>query len=75
VLYGGDPLEPFATEVPPTMGTVVAFRRAKHSRRGPQPFAGARRVVQVVSVTNGGEVARKKKLNNLAQFFKDLFGR
>lgn len=75
VLYDGERFEPFAAEVPPTMGTVFAFLRADHSWHGHQPFAGERRVVQCAWVTDADELARKKKRNRTAQFFKGIFGR
>lgn len=75
VLYDGEHFEPYAAEVPPTMGTIFAFLRADHSWHGHQPFAGERRVVQCAWVTDADELARKKKRNRTAQFFKGIFGR
>jgi SM-20-related protein len=75
VLYDGQSFEPYAAEVPPTMGTVFAFLRADHSWHGHRPFAGERKVVQVAWVTDADELARKKKRNTMAQFFKGIFGR
>ena len=75
VLYDGESFEPYAAEVPPTMGTIFAFLRADHSWHGHQPFAGERRVVQCAWVTDADELARKKKRNRTAQFFKGIFGR
>jgi hypothetical protein len=75
VLYSQKEFEPYAVEVPPTMGTVFAFLRADNSWHGHLPYTGERRVVQVAWVKNAGEVARKKKRNKVAQFFKGIFGR
>ncbi len=75
VLYDGQKFEPYAAEVPPTMGTVFAFLRADNSWHGHQPFTGERKVVQVAWVKDADELARKKKRNKMAQFFKGLFGR
>ena len=75
VLYDGERFEPYAAEVPPTMGTIFAFLRADHSWHGHQPFAGERRVVQCAWVTDADELARKTKRNRTAQFFKGIFGR
>ena len=75
VLYDGQNFEPYAVEVPPVMGTVFAFLRGDKSWHGHQPFAGERKVVQVAWVTDADELARKKKRNRTAQFFKGLFGR
>ncbi len=75
VLYDGQNFEPYAPEVPPTMGTVFAFLRADNSWHGHQPFVGERKVVQVAWVKDADELARKKKRNRVAQFFKGIFGR
>jgi SM-20-related protein len=75
VLYNEKDFEPYAAEVPPTMGTVFAFLRADNSWHGHQPFTGERNVVQVAWVKDADELARKKKRNKVAQFFKGIFGR
>ncbi len=75
VLYDGERFEPFKVEVPPTMGTVFAFLRGDRSWHGHQPFVGERKVVQIAWVTDAEELARKKKRNRAAQFFKGIFGR
>ena len=75
VLYDGEHFEPYAVEVPPTMGTVFAFLRGDASWHGHRPFVGERKVVQIAWVTDKDELARKKKRNRAAQFFKGIFGR
>ena len=75
VLYDGEHFEPYKVEVPPVMGTVFAFLRGDRSWHGHRPFVGERRVVQVAWVTDADELARKKKRNKAAQFFKGIFGR
>jgi SM-20-related protein len=75
VLYNEKDFEPYAAEVPPTMGTVFAFLRADNSWHGHQPFVGERKVVQVAWVKDADELARKKKRNKAAQFLKGIFGR
>jgi len=75
VLYDGQNFEPYKVEVPPMMGSVFAFLRSDKSWHGHRPFAGERRVVQIAWVTNADELARKKKRNAAAQFFKGIFGR
>lgn len=75
VLYDGQNFEPYKVEVPPVMGTVFAFLRSDRSWHGHQPFTGERKVVQVAWVTDADELARKKKRNRVAQFFKGIFGR
>jgi hypothetical protein len=75
VLYNDKDFEPYAAEVPPTIGTVFAFLRSDKSWHGHQPFSGERKVVQVAWVKDADELARKKKRNRVAQFFKGIFGR
>ena len=75
VLYDGKNFEPFAVEVPPTMGTMFAFLRADNSWHGHEPFEGERRVVQVAWIKDASELERKRKHNRTAQFLKGIFGR
>jgi SM-20-related protein len=75
VLYDGEHFEPYAVEVPPTMGTVFGFLRADNSWHGHRPFAGERKVIQIAWVRDEKELERKKSRNRTAQFFKGLFGR
>ena len=75
VLYDEDHFEPYAMEVPPTMGTVFGFLRSDKSWHGHRPFTGERKVVQIAWVKDAAELARKKKRNSVAQFFKGIFGR
>jgi SM-20-related protein len=75
VLYNEKDFEPYAAEVPPTIGTVFAFLRSDNSWHGHRPFTGERKVVQVAWVKDADELARKKKRNKVAQFFKGIFGR
>jgi SM-20-related protein len=75
VLYDEKNFEPFAIEVPPTMGTMFAFLRSDKSWHGHRPFVGERRVVQIAWVKSQADVDRKKKNNKMAQCFKGIFGR
>ncbi len=75
VLYDGSHFEPYAAEVPPTMGTVFAFLRSDNSWHGHLPFDGERRVVQIAWVKSQEDLDRKRKRNRVAQYFKGIFGR
>ena len=75
VLYNEKGFEPYAAEVPPTMGSVFAFLRCDDSWHGHEPFVGERRVVQMAWVASENELNRKKKRNKLAQFWKGIAGR
>jgi hypothetical protein len=72
VLYDGRNYEPYALEVPPTMGHVFAFLRSDTSWHGHKPFTGERKVVQVAWVRDQAELDRKKKRNAVAQVFKSF---
>jgi hypothetical protein len=54
LLRSGDNLDDVITEVPPTEGTLLAFRRSDNSWHGHQPFDGPRRVLQFNWVTDAG---------------------
>ncbi|QRE72848.1 2OG-Fe(II) oxygenase [Methylobacterium aquaticum] len=75
VLYDGERYEPYAVEVPPTMGTMFAFLRADNSWHGHRPFGGERRVVQVAWVKDGAALERKRRRNRTAQVLKGIFRR
>ncbi|MDQ0471224.1 2OG-Fe(II) oxygenase [Labrys wisconsinensis] len=75
VLYDENNFEPYACEVPPTMGTVFGFLRADNSWHGHTSFAGERRVVQIAWIKNAAELERKVRRNNFAQKLKGLFSR
>jgi hypothetical protein len=74
VLYDDRHYEPYAFEVPPTMGHVFAFLRSDKSWHWHRPFTGERKVVQVAWVKDEAELNRKKKRNAVAQVFKLIFG-
>ena len=75
VLYGPNAFEPYKVEVPPTMGVMFAFLRSDKSWHGHAPFVGERRVVQTAWICDEANVARKKRRNAIARFFKGVFGR
>jgi hypothetical protein len=51
LLRSPDDLDDVLAEVPPTDGTLLAFRRADNSWHGHRPFLGERRVIQMNWVT------------------------
>lgn len=73
VLYDGTHFEPYACEVPPTMGTVFGFLRGENSWHGHKPFTGERRVVQTAWVTDAEELERKKRRNSFSKMLKRIF--
>jgi SM-20-related protein len=74
-LYNGQDYEPYACEVPPTMGSVFGFLRTENSWHGHRPFSGERRVVQIAWIKNEKELNRKRRRNSFAQILKGVFGR
>ena len=73
-LYDDKHYEPYAVEVPPTMGHIFAFLRSDKSWHGHKPFTGERKVVQVAWVKDQAELDRKKKRNAMAQVLKAFLG-
>lgn len=73
VLYDEHNFDPYACEVPPTMGTVFGFLRRDNSWHGHKPFTGERKVVQTAWIVDSAQVERKKNRNTLAKFFKNFF--
>jgi len=55
LLNSGTDLEDQIVEVPPTEGTLLAFKRSNNSWHGHKPFAGERRVIQFNWVTSERE--------------------
>jgi SM-20-related protein len=52
LLRSKDDLEDFAAEIPPTGGTLLAFRRTPDSWHGHHPFVGERRMLQLNFLRN-----------------------
>lgn len=52
LLRCGNDLDDMITEIPPTEGTMLAFKRAENSWHGHKPFVGVRRVIQFNWVTS-----------------------
>nr|WP_244622905.1 2OG-Fe(II) oxygenase [Microvirga brassicacearum] len=74
VLYNGKDYEPFALEIPPTMGSMFAFLRSDNSWHGHLPFAGERRVVQIAWVKSQADLDRKKKTTRWRSFSRAYSG-
>ena len=72
VLRSANDLEDYATEVPPTEGTLLAFRRSDTSFHGHKPFVGPRRVVQLNWVTDAANARFETARHRVSAFFKRL---
>jgi SM-20-related protein len=74
LLRSGDNLDDVLLEVPPTEGTLLAFRRSNNSWHGHKPFSGPRRVIQFNWVTSEAVVRREQNRHRLSAWMKKLRG-
>ena len=66
-------LDDMILEVPPTAGTLLAFKRADNSWHGHKPFEGERRVVQFNWVTSEGNRRLAMLRHHVSASFKRMF--
>ena len=74
LLRSGTNLDDVVLEVPPTEGTLLAFRRSSNSWHGHKPFSGARRVIQFNWVTSDAVVRREQNRHRFSAWLKKLRG-
>jgi hypothetical protein len=74
LLRSGDSLDDMILEVPPTEGTLLAFRRSTNSWHGHKPFSGPRRVIQFNWVTSDAVVRREQNRHRFSAWLKKLRG-
>ena len=74
LLRSGTNLEDVILEVPPTEGTLLAFRRSNNSWHGHKPFSGSRRVIQFNWVTSEAVVGREQNRHRFSAWMKKLRG-
>jgi hypothetical protein len=72
ILRSGNDLEDYVAEVPPSLGTLLVFKRSDHSWHGHKPFEGQRRVVQMNWVLDDDVVNREQRRHSLSTRFKKL---
>lgn len=72
LLRSGTDIEDVAAEIPPTVGTLLIFKRSDKSFHGHLPFDGERKVVQMNWVTHQKFVDREAKRHRRSAFFKLL---
>lgn len=70
VLRSDSDLDDYAAEVPPTEGTLLAFRRSDRSFHGHRPHVGPRRVLQLNWVTDDRFARRERRRHAVSAFFK-----
>jgi hypothetical protein len=74
LLRAATSLEDVILEVPPTEGTLLAFRRSSNSWHGHKPFSGPRRVIQFNWVTDEAVVRREQNRHRISAWMKRLRG-
>ena len=74
LLRSANNLDDVILEVPPTEGTLLAFRRSNNSWHGHKPFSGSRRVIQFNWVTSEAVVRREQNRHRLSAWMKKLRG-
>jgi hypothetical protein len=72
LLRSAHDLDDVIVEVPPTEGTLVAFRRSANSYHGHKLFIGARRVIQLNWVTGEGVKQRELMRHRVSAWVKKL---
>ena len=72
ILRSGSDLGDYAAEVPPTAGTLLAFRRGDSSWHGHETYVGPRRVIQLNWVTNMSVVRREQFRHRMSARIKSL---
>jgi hypothetical protein len=74
LLRSDSDMEDYAVEVPPTAGTLLAFRRCDHSYHGHKAFDGERRMVQISWVEPKRVANYKGKRSKIKWRIKRFFG-
>ena len=69
-----DDIESTVAEVPPSAGTLLAFRVTPHSWHGHKPAEGARRVIQLNWVTSERVARRERLRHGVSARLKRLWG-
>jgi hypothetical protein len=72
LLRGPDDLSDMIAEVPPALGTLVAFRRSDNSYHGHEPFTGVRRYVMINWMTSGLAAQRELMRHRLSAQAKKM---
>ena len=67
-------LDDMIQEVPPTEGTLLAFRRSNNSWHGHKPFSGPRRAIQFNWVTSDAVVRREQNRHRFSAWVKKVRG-
>ena len=68
-------LEDYIAEVPPTMGSLIIFKRGDRSWHGHKPFDGKRMSLQMNWVKSDRYLRKERVRHEISSFFKGLAGR
>jgi SM-20-related protein len=68
-------LEDYVAEVPPTMGSLIIFKRSERSWHGHKPFEGKRMSLQMNWVTSDRYMRKERLRHEVSSFVKGLVGR
>jgi SM-20-related protein len=74
-VLGSKNLEDVAAEVPPTMGSLLIFKRSDCSWHGHKPFEGKRMSLQMNWVKSDRYMKKEQRRHQWSSFIKRLFGR
>jgi hypothetical protein len=69
-LRSKDNIEDVIAEVPPTEGTLIAFRRSDHSFHGHKPYEGIRRVVMLNWMVDARAAQRERLRHGVSALIK-----
>ena len=72
MLRSASNLEDYVAEVPPSFGTLVAFKCQDNAWHGHKPFIGQRRSIQLNWVVDESAVTASRGRHRLSAFFKKL---
>jgi hypothetical protein len=68
-------LDDYVAEVPPTIGSLLIFRRSERSWHGHKPFEGKRMSLQMNWVKSDRYMRKERFRHEVSSFFKGLVGR
>ena len=68
-------LEDYVAEVPPTMGSLIIFKRSDRSWHGHKPFEGKRMSLQMNWVKSDAYLRKERFRHEVSSFVKGLVGR
>jgi SM-20-related protein len=68
-------MEDCAVEVPPTIGSLIVFKRCDHSWHGHKPFEGRRMSLQMCWIKSTGYMHRERLRHGVSSLVKQVLGK